>query len=216
MALIKCPECGKEISDTVKNCPNCGYKMKKKSEKKSKKNLMIILFVILVVLIVGGVVAFKSVKERKKQLYYENIVYNCMDKYRDELERPDSLVFKDITFYQGVKDIPFDMVGMEERFSDYKERSEKYPICLMRAIHETNTGVAIEVYAQFFYDKEIGDYRYSGEYLADTFNDEQYLDTIEKTVSKVYYESSAMLNKYFNTVGDIDMDRVKKTIKNND
>ena len=25
MALIKCPECGKEISDTVKSCPNCGY-----------------------------------------------------------------------------------------------------------------------------------------------------------------------------------------------
>ncbi len=25
MALIKCPECGKEISDSAKNCPQCGY-----------------------------------------------------------------------------------------------------------------------------------------------------------------------------------------------
>lgn len=25
MALIKCPECGKEISDKATNCPNCGY-----------------------------------------------------------------------------------------------------------------------------------------------------------------------------------------------
>lgn len=25
MALIKCPECGKEVSDTAKACPNCGY-----------------------------------------------------------------------------------------------------------------------------------------------------------------------------------------------
>lgn len=24
MALIKCPECGKEISDKAKSCPNCG------------------------------------------------------------------------------------------------------------------------------------------------------------------------------------------------
>lgn len=24
MALIKCPECGKEISNQAKNCPNCG------------------------------------------------------------------------------------------------------------------------------------------------------------------------------------------------
>lgn len=24
MAMIKCPECGKEVSDKAKNCPNCG------------------------------------------------------------------------------------------------------------------------------------------------------------------------------------------------
>ena len=29
MALIKCPECSKEISDTAKNCPNCGYEKEK-------------------------------------------------------------------------------------------------------------------------------------------------------------------------------------------
>ncbi len=28
MALIKCPECGKEISDTAKNCIHCGYALK--------------------------------------------------------------------------------------------------------------------------------------------------------------------------------------------
>lgn len=25
MALVKCPECGKEISDVAKACPNCGF-----------------------------------------------------------------------------------------------------------------------------------------------------------------------------------------------
>ena len=24
MALIKCPECGKEVSDKAQSCPNCG------------------------------------------------------------------------------------------------------------------------------------------------------------------------------------------------
>ena len=33
MALIKCPECGKEISDTAKSCPNCGYSLKVKNAK---------------------------------------------------------------------------------------------------------------------------------------------------------------------------------------
>lgn len=30
MALQKCPECGKDVSSTVKACPNCGFVMKKK------------------------------------------------------------------------------------------------------------------------------------------------------------------------------------------
>lgn len=25
MALIKCPECSKEVSDKAKTCPHCGY-----------------------------------------------------------------------------------------------------------------------------------------------------------------------------------------------
>ena len=29
MALIHCPECGKDVSDTAKTCPNCGYSIQK-------------------------------------------------------------------------------------------------------------------------------------------------------------------------------------------
>lgn len=32
MALIKCPECGKEISDKAASCPNCGCPIKKASD----------------------------------------------------------------------------------------------------------------------------------------------------------------------------------------
>ncbi len=37
MALIKCRECGKEISDKAESCPNCGYRIHKKE---SKSNTM--------------------------------------------------------------------------------------------------------------------------------------------------------------------------------
>ena len=33
MALTKCPECGKEVSDSAENCPNCGYGIKIHFEK---------------------------------------------------------------------------------------------------------------------------------------------------------------------------------------
>lgn len=45
MALIKCPECGKEISDTAKVCPHCGYRLKTIDYVKHKKistNILII------------------------------------------------------------------------------------------------------------------------------------------------------------------------------
>ena len=31
MALIKCPECGKQYSNKAKSCPNCGYQPRKSS-----------------------------------------------------------------------------------------------------------------------------------------------------------------------------------------
>ena len=32
MALMNCPECGKEISDQVNNCPHCGFPVNNKKD----------------------------------------------------------------------------------------------------------------------------------------------------------------------------------------
>lgn len=37
MALIKCPECGKEISNKAKMCIHCGYPIDNKTNQKEKK-----------------------------------------------------------------------------------------------------------------------------------------------------------------------------------
>ena len=37
MALIKCPECEKEISNKAESCPNCGYQLKNKDMQQRKK-----------------------------------------------------------------------------------------------------------------------------------------------------------------------------------
>lgn len=34
MALIKCPECGREISDKSKICIHCGYPLENEKDKK--------------------------------------------------------------------------------------------------------------------------------------------------------------------------------------
>ena len=48
MALIKCPECGKEVSSGAESCPNCGHPISKKGKKKKKGScLSVILFIII-------------------------------------------------------------------------------------------------------------------------------------------------------------------------
>jgi len=39
MALIQCPECSKEISDTAKSCPNCGFPVAEKRQKEGKPSV---------------------------------------------------------------------------------------------------------------------------------------------------------------------------------
>ena len=92
MALIKCPECKKKVSDQCENCPNCGYPIKaniaktntaeseatitseviKSEEKKpekgkkpiNKKVLIAVIALASVVLIVGGIVVYNALLPR--------------------------------------------------------------------------------------------------------------------------------------------------------
>ena len=53
MALIKCNECGKEISDTLNTCPNCGIEIKTKKnvvKDNNKKRFDILEIGIIIVL----------------------------------------------------------------------------------------------------------------------------------------------------------------------
>ena len=40
MALINCPECGKEVSLTAVSCPHCGYGVKKHFEDIEKEKAL--------------------------------------------------------------------------------------------------------------------------------------------------------------------------------
>ena len=62
MSMIKCPECGNEVSSEAKSCPNCGKPMTKKN-----KHLGCLIG-ILVVIIIGIIIGLynRSVSENYK------------------------------------------------------------------------------------------------------------------------------------------------------
>lgn len=70
MALINCPECGKEISDQVKVCPHCGYPIRKNNLlaniKTNKKALAIAGAVVVIVAV--AVPVGRGMAERNRQV----------------------------------------------------------------------------------------------------------------------------------------------------
>ena len=77
MALVECPECKKQVSDTAKVCPSCGYKLD--AEKVKKRNKIIkrsILFILLATIVIGLsiYIPYESERTRIALIEYERML----------------------------------------------------------------------------------------------------------------------------------------------
>ena len=59
MAMVKCPECGQEISETSRRCVHCNAKLKGKKISKKKIAISILVLVFIVIVVLVGTVFFK-------------------------------------------------------------------------------------------------------------------------------------------------------------
>lgn len=83
MALIKCPECGKEVSSAATSCPNCGHPISGKKEKivveKTKKKgncFSKVLFFVLFFIFLGVGLGMLSDDENKTSSDQNNTTTN--------------------------------------------------------------------------------------------------------------------------------------------
>lgn len=76
MALVKCPECGKEVSSQLKKCNNCGYKLKQVDKKKIKKYSIIgvVLTILIIIGMIVGTNINKSNREKINKEYHDQLV----------------------------------------------------------------------------------------------------------------------------------------------
>ena len=71
MALMNCPECGKEISDQVNNCPHCGFPVNNKKDEgsnKKKKVIPVVIAAIVLLLILAAFFIYKFVYKGSFQI----------------------------------------------------------------------------------------------------------------------------------------------------
>jgi hypothetical protein len=78
MAIIQCPECKKDVSNTALNCQNCGFKINESTAGKFCKGLKLafqIPFVIILclVLYVCHAVSTEMDKQPQKQVQHEKV-----------------------------------------------------------------------------------------------------------------------------------------------
>lgn len=77
MALIKCPECGKEVSDKASSCPNCGFSNKKQINV-NKTKIIVSVFILLAIAI-----AFLIIKRFSSSIPSELCI--TLDMSKDEV-----------------------------------------------------------------------------------------------------------------------------------
>lgn len=80
MAIIKCPECGKDISDKAKECIHCGCPIenkepqkvevvKKRNKMSKKKKITIVISIIVAICgIIGGIFFYNELKKNDKKI----------------------------------------------------------------------------------------------------------------------------------------------------
>ncbi len=90
MALIKCPECGKEISDTAKSCPNCGYRIKR-PKNNVKRKLIIIGGAILIIIVVTLLIIQNGRYKEDSSPFYTMESGTKMKEIHDLYREPDDI-----------------------------------------------------------------------------------------------------------------------------
>lgn len=78
MALIQCPKCGKNISDTTKACIHCGCLLKAKKSRKINKSIVIIAAVVLIILLVILVI-MRSLKKEESHTIQNTVLITLME-----------------------------------------------------------------------------------------------------------------------------------------
>lgn len=93
MAMIKCPECGVEISDKAKKCPHCGYPIKKSKGRRISQIIictLVVIIVIIIVLFLALSLNKESIDNYVGQTYQHVIDNGKLDQYKIEIKEEAS------------------------------------------------------------------------------------------------------------------------------
>lgn len=152
---------------------------------------------------------YMDVDELLIQVRYESYAYACINVFKEILKNPDSIVLYDITFYSNMSE-----QDKEDTYvSAVIDFEAEYPACVMHYAAENGFGGNTTGYVLLAYDDEEENYAVIG--TCDSLDGDDY----DRSDDDDYYpyiicEIINAYRDYGETVGDIDMDRLKTILKN--
>lgn len=136
MALIKCPQCQREVSDKALICPQCGFSVAEyiansnsslevnNSKKKTLKTILPVVSVILTTLLIVGLVVggmIRDKREQSKQAYEEAVQLKANHQYQAAIDAYNQVATWDenYTFAQSGIDVCESIIKNNEQIAVY-------------------------------------------------------------------------------------------------
>jgi hypothetical protein len=107
MAMIKCPECKKEMSSQAEACPHCGAKQKKGCSIGCLTSTILVSLVIFVIFLQLGKSNQSSVPHRTSESKRANLISEMY--YLNKIEEIEWVEIVSNTIYIGFKSVPSDL-----------------------------------------------------------------------------------------------------------
>lgn len=229
MALIKCPECGHQVSDKAATCPSCGVaiagNVKRENEVPKGKRSMtipIVAGVVAVIAVLVGLYFYNNVQDRNELDAYENamscseaaVLQNYLDMYADAPQAHRDSIMAHLALLKKV-DSDWDEAMVNNTRSAFENYLRVHP----ESVHKTEALLKLDSIDWAFAAEADTPEAYS-KYVAD-HADGMHIDEarlkLEKLEKSIIAEDeklmvTSVLTSFFNALGNNDEEALTMSI----
>lgn len=229
MALIKCPECGHQVSDKAATCPSCGVaiagNVKRENEAPKGKRSMtipIVAGVVAVIAVLVGLYFYNNVQDRNELDAYENamscseaaVLQNYLDMYADAPQAHRDSIMAHLALLKKV-DSDWDEAMVNNTRSAFENYLRVHP----ESVHKTEALLKLDSIDWAFAAEADTPEAYS-KYVAD-HADGMHIDEarlkLEKLEKSIIAEDeklmvTSVLTSFFNALGNNDEEALTMSI----
>lgn len=215
MALIKCPECKKDISDKAEVCPNCGYELKSANDSVSNSNLDKVIsgnnlkyLLIIVVAAIGIFLVFNVINKNSGMGYKSytdstlDITFNYPKNYDVKRDTSTNLLYVAKSIGNTVPDYPYIVISEIDGYAPYSFLSKAMDILSNLEDYKVITDITSEMMGNKSVYKIQISYTIDGQSIVDSSYAFNYNNLLYVVESMELNSQDAKIAKYVKEIID--------------